>query len=131
VAAGFAVEQFTAHFPRSASEPTKRQQGVKDPKVIALSHHRGWLILTADKNMRIAHVEDFKKHPNATVLAITHHDGDDEIWVKAIITAKIQIERQFKKQARPWYAQVNKEGQVTTCKTIDCQPKAKKKSKGK
>jgi hypothetical protein len=130
VAAGFAVQQFTAHFQRAGVDEKKREQGVKDPKVIALSHRQGWLILTADRHMRIAHLEDFKKHPNAMVLSTAHHDGNDDIWLKAIISAKLEIERKFKKQLRPWYAQISQAGEITVCETIDCQAPPKAKGKG-
>lgn len=121
-AAGFNVECFTTHFPRSENEKSKRQQGVKDPHVIALSHRQGWLILTADRSMRVAHIEDFRRFPNATVLAITHHEGGDELWVKALVKAKAEIERKFKKQQRPWYAQINQRGEITVCQTISIEP---------
>jgi hypothetical protein len=126
-AAGFAIEQFTAHFPRDADVPEKREQGVKDPRVIMLSHRKGWLILTADQQMRATHIEIFKSYPNAMVLATAHHRCGDEVWVAAIIRAKAVIERRFKKQERPWYAQISQAGEITVCKTIDCKSVPKKK----
>jgi hypothetical protein len=130
-AAGFAVQQFTAHFPRSATQPAVRQQGVKDPKIIALSHRQGWLILTTDRSMRVAHAEEFLKYPNATVLSTTSNGDGDDVWIRAIICGKADIERKFKKQPRPWYAQISLQGEITVCKTIDCTPARKDKSKKK
>jgi hypothetical protein len=42
------------------------------------------------------------------------------VWVKALITAKRHIERLYKKQERPWYAQISQDGQITLCRTFDC-----------
>jgi hypothetical protein len=126
-AAGFAIEQFNVHFPRDPNIPEKREQGVKDPRVIMLSHRKGWLIVTADQQMRTAHVEVFKSYPNAMVLATAHHRCDDTVWVAAIIRGKNEIERRFKKQERPWYAQITQAGELSVCKTIDCKAPSKKK----
>lgn len=129
VAAGFTVEQFTAHFPRNKENPTVREQGVKDPRVIALSHRKGWLILTTDHSMRTDHAEEFLKNPNATVLATSTNCEGDEVWIAAVIHAKVQIERAFKKKERPWYARINQQGQITVCQTIT--PPSRKKAKPK
>ena len=77
------------------------------------------MIVTTDHNMRNTHADDFRKYPNATALATCHHDCDDEVWVKAIKSAKFDIERKFKKQKRPWFAKINQLGQITVCKSID------------
>jgi hypothetical protein len=121
VDAGFVVEQFTAHFPRNPLQRNDRQQGIKDPKIISLSHKKGWVILTTDRNMRVTHVEEFKKNNNAMVVATCSNDCGDEAWVEAFIHIKIEIERRFKKQPRPWYAQINHKGELTTCQTIENQ----------
>jgi predicted nuclease of predicted toxin-antitoxin system len=122
VAAGFRVEKFTAHFPRSSTMPGKREESVKDPKIIQLCHRKNWLIVTTDSNMRITHVEEIKKHPNVTILSTAHNTHCDmDVWVKALIIAKLDVERKVRKQGRPWYAQFNRQGQITTCRTIDVQ----------
>jgi hypothetical protein len=131
VDAGFTVEQFTVHFPRSDAQPNMREQGVKDPRVIALSHRKGWLILTTDHSMRTDHAEEFLKNPNATVLATSTNCDGEEVWIRAIIQAKIGIERLFKKKERPWYARINQQGQITICKTIEARSPRKAKSKRK
>ena len=85
--------------------------------------------------MRIQHAEKFKRYPNATVLATTSNGDGDEVWIKAIIKAKCEVERKFKKQARPWYAQVGQQGDTTICRTIECEhvrrSKTQQKSKRK
>ena len=117
VADGFAIEQFSVHFPNTG-RPATSENKVKDPRVIALSHRKGWLILTTDCNMRVTHVEEFKKNQNAMVLSTANNEDGDEIWIAAVIKAKAEIQRKFKKQLRPWYAQINKQGKITVCCTI-------------
>lgn len=130
-AEGFTVEEFTTHFPRSEEEPLVREQGVKDPRVIALSHRKGWLILTNDQKMKTAHEDVFVKNQNAMVLATSNNNDGDEIWVQAVILAKTEIERKVKKQPRPWCAQINRQGQITSCHTMTEEGWAKRKRKRK
>jgi len=120
--AGFAVEEITTHFPVNMDLIGKRAQGVKDPEVIKLCHKKGWLVVTKDKNMRITHVEVVKKHPNVTILATSQNPlCEIEVWVQALIKAAPQVRVKFKKQGRPWYAQFNRQGEITTCATISTQ----------
>jgi predicted nuclease of predicted toxin-antitoxin system len=131
VGGGYTVEQFTNHFPASTGRAGKRAQGIKDKPVIHLSHRKGWLIVTRDKNMRITHVEEFKKHPNASVLATANCDPCDDptVWVTALVKAKLKLERKVRRQPRPWYGQYNRDGDVTVCRTIDCQTTRRRRPK--
>jgi hypothetical protein len=115
--AGFALEQFTTHFPRTVGRVGAREQGVKDPKVIALSHRLKMIIFTTDHRMCEDHREDFLKYPNSMVVATAHKTYSDEVWAQAFIKAKAKIERLHKKQGRPWYAKINQLGEITTCRT--------------
>ena len=129
LASGYTVEKFTDHFPRGNAHGL--QQSVKDPRIIQLSHRKGWLILTTDSNMRVTHVEEFKSNPNAMVLATSHKSCAEEVWIKAVIAAKAAVERRFKKQERPWFAQINRQGEITVCETIKSQTTRRKRPKEK
>ena len=117
-AAGFAIEQFTEHFPRKAGEAGTREQGVKDPRVIALSHQLKMVVFTTDHRMREDHKADFITHPSAMVVATAHKSLSDEVWARAFVKAKRQIELLHKKQERPWFAKINQYGEITVCKTL-------------
>jgi hypothetical protein len=116
--AGFRVETFAKHFP----DPERvRQQDVKDKPVIKLCHRWKWLIVTRDLNMRITHVEAIKAHPDTMILATaSNSEGDLASWVNALIVAKKDVEKKFRRQGRPWFAQFDRQGNVTVCRTIDC-----------
>lgn len=119
LAGGYArVERFTTHFPRP-DDQDKREQNVKDPRVIRLSHSKKWLIVTTDSDMWRTHVEEIKKHPETTILATAHNKAPDPFeWIEALIKGRSAIERRFKKQAAPWFAQLDRSGKITTCRTI-------------
>jgi hypothetical protein len=115
--AGFTTAQFTTYFPRVQGVAGGREQGVKDPKVISLSHRLKMVIFTTDHRMCEDHRKEFLKHPSSMVVATSHNSYSDEVWAKAFIKAKPVIERLHKKQHRPWYAKINQLGQITVCKS--------------
>lgn len=118
-AGGFVLELFTKYFPRDGAAPDgKREQGVKDSRVIALSHKHKMVILTTDHRMRDDHEEQFAKYPQAMVVATAHKTGSDELWVKAFIKARPEIERKHKKQLRPWFGKISQEGNFTCCQSL-------------
>ncbi len=117
-AGGFVVHCFTESFPRG-QEIDKREQSIKDSPIIKLCHANRWLLTTFDKNMRKTHVEAIKRYPHVTILAMAHNRGDDpNEWASAVVLAKNHIARKFTRQMRPWYAQLNRQGQLTCCETI-------------
>jgi len=118
IAAGFAVETFDDHFSDSTGA---RQQEIEDKPVIQLCHKKRWLIVTRDLNMRVDHVETIKNHPHTMILATaSNSQGDLKSWVNGLILAKPMIEKKYRRQDRPWYAQFDRQGNITVCKTIDC-----------
>jgi hypothetical protein len=117
-AAGFVLELFTKHFQRDDAPVGKREQGVKDARVIALSHRHKMVVLTTDHRMRDRHRADFAKFPQAMVVATAHKTGSDDLWVGAFIKAKSKIERLHKKQARPWFAKISQDGNITCCENL-------------
>jgi len=117
--AGFArVETFLKHFPRQA-EPGKKEESVKDPRVIRLCNQHGWMLVTNDSNIRFTHVEEIKKCEKLAILATSHNSADDpDEWIAGLASARTQVEREFKKRKRPWYAQFNRDGKITTIYTV-------------
>jgi hypothetical protein len=111
--AGFMLEQFTTYFPRTVGREGVREQGVKDPRVIALSHKLKMVVFTTDHKMCNDHGTEFTKHPNAMVVATAHRNASDEVWARAFIKAKPKIEQFHKKKGRPWFAKINQNGEVT------------------
>ncbi len=116
---GFVLELFTKHFPRDGSA-SKREQGVKDSRVIALSHRLKMVVFTTDHTMREAHKEEFARYPEAMVVATAHRSGTDEMWANAFVKAKANIERLHKKQGRPWFAKITQDGKISSHKTLPC-----------
>ncbi|MGB7135854.1 MAG: hypothetical protein WBD46_11240 [Acidobacteriaceae bacterium] len=114
-AADFVVHAFEDHFHRE-DRPEKRQQSVKDTRIIPLCHSKKWLLVTLDTHMRNKHATEIAENPNVTILAFAHNGmiAADE-WVQALIAAKPKIERFWAKLPRPWCVQINRTGEVTAC----------------
>gem|GEM_PF-2977858 len=110
--AGFSkVETFKKTFQKDG----RKEQGVKDPRVIRLCNKEGWLLLTTDSAMRNSHSEEIKNSPNLAIVATAHNSVEDPAeWLEAFIKMKAKVEREFKKRRRPWYAQFNRQGTFTT-----------------
>lgn len=117
-AAGFVLELFTLHFPHEAGRVGAREQGVKDPRVIALSHKLKMVVFTTDHRMREDHKDEIIRHASAMIVATAHKSLSDEDWARAFVKAKKKIELLHKKQVRPWFAKINQHGDITACKTL-------------
>lgn len=114
--AGFKVERFISHFKRP--EVGDKEQNVKDPRVIQFCSSLGWLLVTTDSDMRFTHVETIKKCEVA-ILATSHNSvADLGEWVDGLIKGKAAIERMCKKQQRPFFSQINRQGKITVCYTV-------------
>ena len=112
------VESFLDHFPRDEAGEV-REQSVKDPRVIRLCNQKGWLLVTMDSEIRRTHVEEIKKSTKLAILATAHNSADDpDDWIEALVLAKADVERNFKKRQRPWYAQFNRQGKITTIYSV-------------
>jgi len=118
-AKGFVLDLFTKYFPRDGANNGKREQGVKDARVISLSHKQKMVVLTTDHRMREDHRKEFARYRQAMVVSTAHRTGSDEIWIKAFIKAKPEIERRHKRQQRPWFAKIGQDGTLTCCHTLD------------
>ena len=76
------------------------------------------MLVTTDSNMQYTHVETIKK-TDVAILATAHNNADDmDEWVDGLISGRAKIERFFKKQERPSFATFNRQGDLTTVKTI-------------
>jgi hypothetical protein len=111
------VERFAKWFK---DERTRRtQQSVKDPEIIRFCDSQKWMLVTTDSDMQFTHVEEIKKTEIA-ILATAHNKGiDPGEWVAALITGKARILRFFSNHPRPSFATFNRQGQLTTVKTIN------------
>jgi hypothetical protein len=110
------VEPFVKHFKR---EDGGKEQKVKDPRVISLCNRKSWLLVTTDSDIRFTHIEEIRQSPDLAILATAHNSVEDiDEWVGALIQARARVEREFKKRQRPWYAQFNRQGAITTIYTI-------------
>jgi hypothetical protein len=110
------IESFPNYFKR---DDGGKEQGVKDPRVLRLCNSRKWLLVTTDSDLRHTHVEVIKSLPNLAILATAHNAvADIGEWVEGLIKARVRIEREFKKRERPWFAQFNRQGAITTIYTL-------------
>jgi hypothetical protein len=110
--AGFVIERFTAHFPRQ-NNPGLRESGVKDSRVISLCAQHGFLLVTTDCQMKRTFAEELKKTDIGVVATSNNQDGI-QAWIQALIKAKAQILRDFKKQERPYFSILSKKGKLNT-----------------
>lgn len=113
------VELFCKHFKRADGG---KEQSVKDPRILRFCNSRKWLLVTTDSDLRNTHVEEIKNLRNLSILATAHNSVVDiEEWVAGLIKARAAIEREFKKRDRPWFAQFNRQGAITTIYTVTAQ----------
>jgi hypothetical protein len=115
--AGYAqVERFVYHFQDERTE--KCEQSVKDPKIIRYCASHKWMLVTTDSNMACTHVETIKK-TDIAILATAHNSAEDmDEWVEGLIDGRAAFERFFKKVDRPSFATFNRQGKITSERTI-------------
>jgi hypothetical protein len=124
-AAGYVVQRFIDHFKRP--EVGGKEQNVKDPRLIEFCSSRGWLLVTTDSEMRFTHVDSIKK--SQVAILATAHNSVPKVgeWVEGLIKGKVAIERLFKKQQRPCFAQFSRQGKITVCYTVGEEHKSRRK----
>lgn len=99
--AGFTVQRFPEWFKNA--DGTKREN-VGDPEIIRFCNKNGWLLVTADHEMKNTHRTEIRNSEIA-ILATAHNSAEDpDEWVAAMINLKGRILREFKKRERPWFA---------------------------
>jgi hypothetical protein len=98
--AGFTVQRFSEWF---LDEHGKKLENVLDPEIIEFCHKNGWLLVTADHEMKNTHRGEIKR-TEVAILATAHNSAEDpDEWVAALINLKSRILREFKKRERPWF----------------------------
>ena len=113
----YGVETFPEHFQR---EDGRKEQSVKDPRILTFCNRKQWLLVTTDKDIILTHIEEVKKCPDLAILATAHNSQSDlDQWVEGLIKVRPRLEREFKKRKRPWFAQFNRQGVITTIREIE------------
>jgi hypothetical protein len=114
IASEFKVVYFAEEFPEEA----RLHQRVPDPRIIKLCDHEKYVLFTMDKNMRHTHVEEIKK-TECAIIATESCDKYAPIkWVDALIAAKAEFHRKFKRYPRPWFAHLQITGHLRKIETI-------------
>ena len=113
VQAGFSVERFNPVFPDPL---TKREQGVKDPKVIAHCNSKGYILLTSDAAIVTRHRLEIERAKHLGIIATAHNTVESiTVWVEAFIKLKPLLQQNsFRKRQRPWFVKFNKRGEFTS-----------------
>lgn len=106
--AGFEVVCFEEAFP---DPERKKEQGVKDPRIIQLCHEKKWVLITTDKEMLYTHVQTIKK-TEIVIIATESNTIPLDTWVKALVKAKPKIERLAKRSERPYFACIGRTGNL-------------------
>jgi len=104
--AGYTVECFATYF---RDKRGRKEENVKDPRIIRFCLERQWVLVTTDRNMPYTHVETIKNSDTAIITTATNNDSLD-VWINALIKLKPKIERCVKKHPRPWFAVIGKAG---------------------
>lgn len=113
VSAGYSVQKFRDHFKRDG----RKREGVPDPSVIDLCAKNKWLLVTPDWNMEYTHTEEIAR-TDIGILATANNNDPIKVWVDAIRRATPKIERAFRKQPRPYFSKISRDGNLTRLVTI-------------
>lgn len=99
--AGFTVQRFPEWF---IDEKGVKRENVEDGEMIRFCDKNGWMLVTADHEMKNTHRGEIKR-TEVAILATAHNSADDpHEWAAAIINLKSRLLREFKKRERPWFA---------------------------
>ncbi len=112
--AGFRVECFAEHFQIEG----KREEGVKDSRIIRYCDSKKFVLFTADKNIRYTHVDVIKKTAVAIIAMESNNKYPPATFVDALIKAKHNVERKVKRYPRPWFAHLSIDGRIRKIETI-------------
>lgn len=113
-AAGFECECFSTAF---AAEH-KRQESVRDPRIINHCNNCGYILFTNDKAMRYTHVETIKNTDIGIIAAESFDKFSPIDWIDSFVEAKTVIKRHIKKHPRPWFAHLTIDGKIRKIETI-------------
>jgi len=102
------VECFIEHFK---DKKGRKEERVKDPRIIRLCASKKFVLVTPDKNMLFTHSETIK-NTDVAIIASTVGTCDMDNWVNQLIKAKGKIERHVKKHPRPWFMRLGITGSI-------------------
>jgi hypothetical protein len=114
VATGFKIVAFAEGFPEEALIRAR----VSDPRIIRHCEINKYALFTMDKNMRYTHVNEIKNTKCAIVATESCDKYPPIAWVEALITAKADFLRKFKRFPRPWFAHLQISGELRKIETI-------------
>lgn len=104
--------RFSEKFP-SQHDPSKREQGVKDLRVLAVTNQNKYLLFTSDKEMREAHADEIRKTEVAIICSAKNQGVNvTEIYAEAFLKSKARILRDFSKLKRPYFCVLHSTGKV-------------------
>lgn len=106
--AGYKVKCFVEHF---CDKKGRKQERVKDPRIIRFCAAQKFVLVTPDKNMRYTHAETIKQTDVAIIASIVGTRDIDE-WITQLIAKKTQIERHVKKFPRPSFMRLGLTGSI-------------------
>lgn len=102
------MQCFIDHF---CDKKGRKEERVKDPRIIKFCAERKLILVTPDKNMLYTHAETIKK-TDVAIIASTAGTTDIDEWIKQLIKAKPKIERHVKKTPRPWFMRLGLTGTI-------------------
>jgi hypothetical protein len=103
--ANFAVLAHQEHYGPGA-------QRVSDPEVISECGKLKHPLLTADGNLPFTFATEITNAKIAVFLLSNNHEGP-EVWGPRVISAKLDMEREWYGRAKPYTAHINREGRVS------------------
>jgi hypothetical protein len=87
-------------------------QKISDPEVISECGRLKYPLLTADGNMPFTFASEIRNAKIAVFLLSNNHEGP-EVWGPRVISAKLDMEREWYGRAKPYTAHINREGRVS------------------
>jgi hypothetical protein len=107
--AGYKVKCFVEeHF---CDKKGRKEERVKDPRIISLCAAQNYVLVTPDKNMLYTHAETIRKTDIAIIASVAGTKDIDD-WITQLIEAKAKIERHVKKTPRPWFMRLGLTGSI-------------------
>lgn len=114
ISSGYKVVSFAEEFPEEA----RLRKRVPDPRIIKHCNQEKYVLFTMDKSMRHTHIEEIKKTECAIVATESCDKYSPIQWVDALIAAKAEFQRRFRRHPRPWFAHLQISGRIRKIETI-------------
>jgi hypothetical protein len=90
------------------------RNGIEDPEVIAYCGRvrNKLVLLTADKDLEFTYAPEIRKAGIAIFVVSNNREGPD-IWLPRLLSARLDMERELCRRAKPFAARINAEGRVS------------------